>query len=76
MTNDKSSQSDSSVKDYIASLNDEQTAKDSQVLIEMMQRISGHEPKMWNVGTIGFDTYHYKYDSGREGDCQTRDASY
>ena len=68
MTNDNSSQSDSSVKDYIASLNDEQTAKDSQVLIEMMQRISGHEPKMWNVGTIGFDTYHYKYDSGREGD--------
>jgi hypothetical protein len=36
----------------------------------MMQRISGHEPKMWNVGTIGFDTYHYKYDSGREGDGQ------
>src|SRR5579859_2805022 len=42
---------------------------DSQVLTEMMQRISGHKPKKWNVGTIGFDTYHYKYDSGREGDC-------
>ncbi len=55
------------VKDYIASL-DEQTAKDSQVLIAMMKAISGHEPKLWNVGTIGFDTYHYKYDSGREGD--------
>lgn len=64
-------QNDSSVKDYIASLDDEQTVKDSQVLIEMMQRISGHEPKMWNIGTIGFDTYHYKYDSGREGDSQT-----
>ena len=62
------SQNDRSVKDYIVSLDDEQTVKDSQVLIEMMQRISGHEPKMWNVGTIGFDTYHYKYDSGREGD--------
>jgi len=61
-------QSDNSVKDYIVSLDDEQTIKDSQVLIEMMQRISGHEPKMWNMGTIGFDTYHYKYDSGREGD--------
>jgi hypothetical protein len=59
-----------SVKDYIASLDDEQTVKDTQVLIEMMQRISGHEPTLWNVGTIGFDTYHYKYDSGREGDCQ------
>ena len=58
---------DSSVKDYLASL-DEQTVKDSLVLIEMMQRISGHKPEKWNVGTIGFDTYHYKYDSGREGD--------
>ncbi len=60
-----------SVKDYIASLDDDQTVKDSQVLIEMMQRISGREPKLWNIGTIGFGTYHYKYDSGREGDCQT-----
>ena len=59
---------DRSVKDYIASLGDEQTVKDSQVLLKMMQRISGHKPKLWNVGTIGFDIYHYKYDSGREGD--------
>jgi hypothetical protein len=64
-------QNDRSVQDYIASLEDEQTIKDSQVLIEMMKRISGHEPKMWNVGTIGFDTYHFKYDSGREGDSAT-----
>lgn len=67
MTTDKSSQSNRSVKDFIASL-DEQTLKDSQALIKIMQRISGHKPKLWNVGTIGFDTYHYKYDSGREGD--------
>lgn len=59
------------VDTYIASLQDAQTVKDCHMLIEMMQRISGHAPKMWNVGTIGFDTYHYKYDSGREGDCQT-----
>ncbi len=58
------------VDDYIASL-DEQTAKDAGTLIEMMQRISGHEPELWNVGTIGFGTYHYKYDSGREGDGHT-----
>ncbi len=66
---DKTSpQNEKSVKDYIASLDDEQTIKDAKTLLEMMQRISGHEPKLWNVGTIGFDTYHYKYDSGREGD--------
>jgi hypothetical protein len=64
----KSAQEERSVKDFIASLDDEQLVKDSQVLIKMMQRISGQKPKLWNVGTIGFDTYHYKYDSGREGD--------
>ena len=61
---------DRSVMDYLASL-DEQTAEDSAILIEMMQRISGQEPTLWNVGTIGFGTYHYAYDSGREGDGHT-----
>lgn len=63
-----SSENDDLVEGYIVALNDKQTVKDSRVLLEMMQRISGHEPKLWNVGTIGFDTYHYKYSSGREGD--------
>jgi hypothetical protein len=57
------------VKDFLGTLNDEQTVADSQALMEMMQRISGVAPKLWNEGTIGFDTYHYKYDSGREGDA-------
>lgn len=56
------------VKDYLASL-DPATAANAHVLLDLMQRISGHEPKLWNAGTIGFDTYHYKYDSGREGDA-------
>jgi hypothetical protein len=64
------SDGDSSVDDYVASL-DEQTATDSETLISMMRRISGQPPKLWNVGTIGFGTYHYKYDSGREGDGLT-----
>ncbi len=67
---DQSKTNDTSVDDFIAAIDDEQTRKDCLVLIEMMQRISGHAPTMWNVGTIGFDRYHFKYDSGREGDCQ------
>jgi len=62
---------DSSVDRYLASLDDEQTVRDSETLIEMMRRISGREPTLWNVGTIGFGTYHYRYDSGREGDGHT-----
>jgi hypothetical protein len=60
-------QKNRSVKDFTASL-DALTARDSHVLMEMMVKISGHTPKLWNAGTLGFDTYHYKYDSGREGD--------
>jgi uncharacterized protein DUF1801 len=63
-------QNNNSVREYLASLDDEQTVEDSQLLIEIMQQISGQAPKLWNVGTIGFDTYHYKYESGREGDVQ------
>lgn len=66
--NQEQPQDESSVEEYIASL-DEQTTKDTRVLMEMMHRISGHNPKKWNVGTIGYDAFHYKYDSGREGDC-------
>ena len=70
MANDSATPGDlTSVEEYIASLDDEQTVRDTRVLIEMMQRLSGHPPKLWNVGTIGFDTYHFKYDSGREGDA-------
>lgn len=61
---------DAAVRDYLASIDDEQTRADSLVLVDMMRRVSSHEPKMWNVGTLGFDSYHYKYASGREGDSQ------
>lgn len=64
----KPAPNNTSVRDLLASLDDEQTRIDSKALVEMMQRVSGHQPKLWNVGTIGFDSYHYKYDSGREGD--------
>lgn len=58
----------STVKEYLESLNDERTLKDTKSLLGIMQGISGQDPELWNVGTLGFDTYHYKYASGREGD--------
>lgn len=67
---DAAAQNGRSVEAFVASLADERTAADTAFLIDMMRRISGHEPELWNVGTIGFDSYHYKYESGREGDCQ------
>lgn len=34
----------------------------------MMQEVTGSEPKMWGTSIVGFDQYHYVYNSGREGD--------
>ena len=58
------------VDEHLSSLGDDPVARDSAVLVELMRRISGHEPQLWNVGTIGFGAYRYRYDSGREGECQ------
>ena len=57
------------IEDILVTLDDE-TRKDSNVLIQMMQQISTAEPSIWNEHTIGFGTYHYKYDSGRQGESQ------
>lgn len=43
--------------------------RDATVLLEMMQEITGQEPRMWGPSIIGFGEYHYKYASGREGDA-------
>ncbi|MGO9455449.1 MAG: DUF1801 domain-containing protein [Acidimicrobiales bacterium] len=59
------------VEGYLASLDDGQLVADCHVLIEMMQRISGEPPKLWNVGTLGFGRYRYLYDSGRKGESHT-----
>jgi hypothetical protein len=56
------------VQEYLASLDDEQLVADCHVLVEMMQRISGESPELWNVGTLGFGRYRYHYQSGRIGE--------
>ena len=58
------------VIDFINSFVDsEEKKQDSLQLIELMQKWSGFEPKMWGPTIIGFGSYHYKYASGHEGDC-------
>jgi hypothetical protein len=34
----------------------------------MMEKVSGSEPVMWGSAIVGFGSYHYVYESGREGD--------
>lgn len=58
------------VIDFVNSyVDNEQKKDDSFRLIELMQKWSGSEPKMWGPTIIGFGNYHYKYASGHEGDA-------
>jgi len=57
-----------SVKEVLEATSDESTLADSKVLTALMKKTTGKTPKIWNQTTIGFDSYHFKYESGREGD--------
>ena len=49
-------------------LESEQKRKDSQVLIDLMSKITNEVPVIWGTSINGFGSYQYKYKSGREGD--------
>jgi len=68
MSSSKTTETTASVEDFINAVENDQKRKDSQELIAMMRKITGAEPRMWGASLVGFDQYHYKYASGREGD--------
>jgi hypothetical protein len=53
---------------FLSSLDNPKRVSDATTVLAMMQTITNLPPKMWGTSLIGFDSYHYKYDSGREGD--------
>lgn len=57
-----------SVKEFLDAVADKQISKDAQAISDMMRAITKSEPKMWGTSIVGFGSYHYKYDSGHEGD--------
>ena len=68
MAENKTKPTGASVDDYVASIADEARRTDCRRLIRMMARVTGEPPRMWGPSIVGFGTYHYRYDSGREGD--------
>jgi Domain of unknown function (DU1801) len=57
-----------SVKDFIATVKNETRRKDTLTLVKLFTRITGWKARMWGPTIIGFGSYHYKYESGQEGD--------
>ena len=53
---------------FLKSVEDRQKRADCRKVAAMMRRATGKRAKMWGPSMVGFGTYHYKYESGREGD--------
>ncbi len=72
----KTKQTDASVDAYLAAIADEARRADCEVLVKLMSKVTKQPAKMWGTSIVGFGTYHYTYESGREGDaCRTGFAS-
>jgi len=57
---------------FVASAQPERRQDEARQLIDLFARVTGEEPIMWGPSIIGFGSYNYRYDSGREGTmCRT-----
>ena len=68
MPENKTKATDASVESYLVAIKDEARRVDCEALAKLMTRATKELPKMWGKSIVGFGSYHYKYESGREGD--------
>src|SRR5688572_22699031 len=64
----KTKPTQASVKEFLNQIPDKERRDDCFAVAKMMEEITGDKPKMWGPSIVGFGTYRYKYESGREGD--------
>jgi len=69
MAKNKTVETEGSVADFINHISDEKKRADFSTILDLITKHTKLEPKMWGTSMVGFGSYHYKYDSGREGDA-------
>ena len=72
MAENKTKPTKVSASKYIAEIGDEAKRADAKTLVKLLQDVTGEKAAMWGPSIVGFGSYHYKYDSGREGDALDR----
>ncbi len=68
MSENKTKATTTSVQAFSDAVENETRHDDSYVILDFIQKITGHSPVLWGTSLVGFGSYHYKYDTGREGD--------
>ena len=68
MAENKTQRNDVDVMAYLESVQNNRRREDSLVVLKIMEEVTGEPAEMWGASIVGFGSYHYKYESGREGD--------
>lgn len=68
MAENKTKPTGAAVDAFLDGVADPQRREDAKAVRALMERVSGEPATMWGPSIIGFGAYHYKYESGREGD--------
>lgn len=68
MAENKTKPNKASVAAFVNGIENKQMRLDARKVAAMMRKSTGSRAKMWGANIVGFGEYHYKYDSGREGD--------
>jgi len=56
-----------SVKDFIAAVENETRREDANTLLKLFEKVPGWQAQMWGATIVGFGAYRYTYDTGRSG---------
>lgn len=64
----KTAPTNASVDAFLNAIPDDATREDCRTLVKIMRQATNTQPKMWGPSMVGFGSYNYKYESGREGD--------
>lgn len=68
MAENKTKPTSESADTFLNKIQDTQKRKDCFEIMKLMQAVTKEKPVMWGSAIIGFGSYHYVYESGREGD--------
>ena len=69
MAEPKTKQTEASVAEYLDTIEDPRRRADCAAISALLEKVTGCEPRMWGPSIVGFGSYHYRYETGHEGDA-------
>ena len=65
----KTTATEGDVSAFLAGIADEQRQRDATLLAGLMAEVTGEPAVLWGPSIVGFGSFHYRYETGREGDA-------